>query len=124
MGQSDHQPLSRCASRLFYATMILSTYMYHPIKTAYDSLWKYTTLSSPSPTFAYHVSHKHLNKSPLCCHFQKGQGEITNIKDYVKLQAYHDSDLALDVVTRRSVNASVHEINGVELHGIAKSNPW
>lgn len=54
-----------------------------------------------------------MNKIPLKCHFQCCKGEITTIHDYVKLQAYNDSDLGLDLVTRLSVNASAHNLNGV-----------
>ena len=39
------------------------------------------------------------------------------------IQAYHDSDLARDQITRRSVNAIIFELNGVAIDWICKKQP-
>ena len=45
------------------------------------------------------------------------------VHDYLKLQAYHDSDLGRDLVTRHSINASLHELNGVAISWTCKKHP-
>ena len=52
----------------------------------------------------------------MMVHYRKGEGEIKDlnkIKEYSGYKIWVDSDLAKDVMNRRSVTSLIHEYNGV-----------
>ena len=117
---------------LHYAVMSLSTYMSHPNICAYDALHHCMTYLIHHPHLPIMYPRKQLRRSPLRCHFECGDAEIKSLKSHtsltsttkptstlsnnpITLRSYHDSNLGRDLLTRRSVNASVHELNGVAI---------
>lgn len=104
-----------------YACMRLSTYMSNPALPTYEALHQ---------LMSYLLHHKHIpimyprkpfKTNPIRCHFLKGYAEYTNtLLDNVDLAAYHDGDLARDLRDRRSVNSSIHEMDGVEIDWMCK----
>lgn len=104
-----------------YACMRLSTYMSNPNSPSYDALHQLMT---------YLLHHKHLpimyptkplKMKPIHCHFRKGHAEYSRTPiDNTDFTAYHDADLARDLRDRKSVNSSIHEMNGVAIDWICK----
>ena len=108
---------------LHYAKICLSTYMSHTNLYAYEALHNLMIYLLHHPHLPIMYPWKWLRLSPLKCHFQCGGAEITSVQDHLQLQAYNDSDIGRDLLTPHSVNASVHDLNGVSIVWTWKKQP-
>ncbi len=97
--------------------------MSNPNEYSYRALDQCMTYLHHHPHLAIMYPRKDFKKNPLHCIFQKGDGEITDLNEVIDIQAYHDADLARDIVTRRSTTASIHLLNGVVISWTCKKQP-
>ena len=93
--------------------------MSHPNICSYEALHNFMTYLLHHPHLPILYPLKDLKRYPLKCHFQCGDTEITSLQanqsPSIVVQAYQDRDLGRDLLTRQSVNAGVHELNGVSI---------
>ena len=96
---------------IYYSAMRLSGYNAAPKRLCFIILDKLMCYIYHHPHIPLMYSSKRTDMTTIESHFHKGEAEIKNIHSYSGLVNSGDSDLARDLVDRRSVASIIHEFN-------------